>query len=349
MPFVFGAAGLLTGLFYLLLFASIFLLIDLLYADLIVRTPGIHRFVGYSKLYLGNKGFWAAIFIGLVQLIFVLTIYLILAPSFSKLFIADNSIVHLLIFWLLGSIAILLNTKRIALAEFLITGGIIFIILLTFIWGLPAFIQQGNNWSFDLSKFLVVGPILFALAGRVAVPEVVSYFRETKTPLGFLKKSLIVGTFLPAIVYFLFVLGIIGLSPVVAEDAVSGLVSQVPFAILAAIGVLGLLSLISSYIVIGLDACRIFQYDLALPGWLSKGLIIFVPPILYFLGFQNFIALVTFLGGVFIPLETIFVLFMWSKANKKLGTPPVLVGKIIQKLIPILLLIFFIVLIYVII
>lgn len=347
LPFVFTKGGLLTGLFYLLLFAVVFILVDLIYADLIIRTPGDHRFVGYSKIYLGKGGFWAAILMGLIQALFVLTIYLILAPSFFKLFIPENTILHLLIFWFLGSAAILLNIKKIALAEFLITIGIILIILFTFVLGAPNFFQREISlFPFDLSNLIVVGPILFALGGRVAVPEIINYFRETKTPLSFLKKSLIVGILGPAVVYFLFVIGILGLSGVVAEDAVSGLIGQVASPVLIAIGVLGLLSLISSYIVIGLNASRIFNYDLAFPNWLSRSLVIFVPPILYFVGFQNFIVLISFLGGVFLPLESIFVLFMWLKANKKSETPPILIGKQVKMIVPVLLLIFFIVLIY---
>ena len=349
LPFIFKTAGLLTGLFYLLLFGLVFILVDLIYADLIVRTPGDHRFVGYSRIYLDKRGFWAAILIGLIQLLFILTTYLVLAPSFSKLLIEGGSIVHLLIFWMIGSIVILLNTRRIAVAEFLITGGIILIIFLTFVWGLPSFIRQPVSWSFNLSEFWVIGPILFALAGRVAVPEVVSYFKETKTPLGFLKKSLILGTFVPVVVYSLFIIGIVGLSLSVTEDAVSGLIGQIPTPILIAIGILGLLSLISSYIVVGLNVSRIFRYDLSLPAWLSTCLVVFIPPVLYFLGFQNFITLVSYLGGIFIPLESIFILFMWLKANRKLGTPPIMVGNAIKMSIPVLLFVFFIVLIYVII
>lgn len=348
LPFVFNAAGLLTGFFYLAFLALIYIMVDLLYADVIVRTPGEHRFVGYSKIYLGSTGFWAAIFIGLFQAFFVLTVYLILAPSFSRLFIENNAIIHLLAFWLLGSIAILLNIKRVASIEFLITAGIIFIIFLTFILGAPGFIQRSINWQFDLSNLILVGPILFALAGRVALPEMMSYFKESKIPLGFFRKAVIWGMVVPALVYLLFVVGILGLSFPVAEDAVSGLVGQVSMPVLAAIGILGLLSLISSYIIIGFDTARILKYDLFVPDWLSKGLVVFVPPALYFLGFKSFIGMVTFLGGVFIPLGSIFVLLMWLKAKKKLAVPPVLVGKFIPKSIPILFLIFFIVLIYVI-
>lgn len=348
LPFVFNAAGILTGLFYLAVFGLVYILIYFFYGDLILRTPGEHRFVGYAKLYLGNSGFWAAIFIGLVQLLFVLTIYLVLAPSFSKLFISDGYLYHLLAFWLIGSIAILFDIKRIAALEFLITLGIIGIILFVFGLGFKNIFYV--NWgNFDLSQvrdFALVGPVLFSLSGSLAVPEVISYFRESKTPLVYLKKSLVLGSFLPALVYAGFVIGILGLSAIPSEDAVSGLIDKVPAAVLVLMGILGFLSLISSYIVIGLNSRRIFEYDLGLPGLVSRGLVIIIPLILYFSGFQSFIGLVDFIGSVFLPLESIFIIFMWLQANKKSEMPAMLVGKPAIASIPVLLLIFVTALIY---
>ena len=347
LPFIFKEAGLSTSFFYLAIFSLVYLFIYFFYGDLIIRTPGEHRFVGYAKMYLGVSGFWAAILIGLIQLFFVLTIYLVLAPSFSRLFIADGHFYHLLVFWLLGSIAILFDTKRVAFLEFLIIGGIIAIIALIFGLGLDGFLTKEIFWDdINLSKFLVVGPILFALSGAIAVPEVVSYFRETNTPISFLKNSLSLGAILPAIIYAGFIAGVLGLSESVTEDAVSGLAARLPIWLLALVGVLGFLSLISSYIVIGLNARRILEYDLSLPGFVSRLLVIFIPVGLYLVGFQSFIGLVSFVGLIFLPLESIFIIFMWLKANKKLATPPILVGRIVKNSVLLLLLVFIMTFIY---
>jgi len=348
LPFVFKEAGLMTSLFYLGIFGLTFIFIYFLYADLILRTSGDHRFVGYAKLYLGDGGFWAALLIGLVQLFFVLTIYLILAPSFSKLFISDGYLYHLLGFWLIGSIAILFDTRRVALTEFLIVGGMVAIIVLIFGFGSQN-IFSINLGDVDISKFLVAGPILFALSGSLAVPEVVSYFRESKIPLSYLKQSLVLGGFLPIIAYIMLVLGIWGSSPVVSEDAVSGLIGQVPMSVLSLMGILGFLSLISSYIVVGLNTRRILEYDLNFSKWLSRILVIVMPLALYFAGLKSFIDLVSFIGLIFMPIESIFIIFMWLGANKKSEMPSMLVGRAVRSGIPILLLLFISVIIYVII
>ena len=65
LPFIFESVGLATGFFYLAFFAAALILVYLVYADLVVRTPGKHRFVGYARIYFGDLGFWFAIFTGL--------------------------------------------------------------------------------------------------------------------------------------------------------------------------------------------------------------------------------------------------------------------------------------------
>jgi len=347
LPFVFVNTGLLTSFFYLAVFSSVFICIYFLYADVIVRTSEEHRFVGYSRLYLGKSGFWASLFIGLFQLFFVLAIYLILAPSFFELIFYDNTILYLIIFWLMGSVAIIFNIKRVAILEFLMTFGILAVMAFILAFGIAGFVNSPIEWgNIDVSKFLAVGPILFALSGTLAVPELISYFRESNIPISFVKKSLTVGAIIPAVAYGAFVVGILGLSKFVSEDAVSGLVGGVPAYFLVLIGILGFLSLISSYIIIGVNAKKILQYDLYLPKWLSAMLVIFVPIALYFLGFRDFIKSVSFVGSVFLPLESIFIIFMWINANKKSANPSIFVGRFLKMAIPVLLLVFFISLIY---
>ena len=81
LPYAFAKAGILSGLFYLLFFSLVVILIHLMYADIIVRTSENHRFLGYAKIYFGRVGFWLAFLISVIGAIFALTIYLILSVS----------------------------------------------------------------------------------------------------------------------------------------------------------------------------------------------------------------------------------------------------------------------------
>ena len=326
LPFVFEKAGIMTGLFYLGFFSVCFVFIHLMYADLILKTEGgrnFHRFPGYAKIYLGNWGFWLAILTTIIGMLFVLTVYLILSVSFINLIypvrdfvgVSDNS--KLLFFWLLGSAAIFLGIRRLAFSEFLITGGIIGIILIIFGYGLGHFGKIISVPAFNFQNiFLPYGAVLFSLAGRVAIPAIVSYFQKIKQPLVEIKKPIILGSLLPSLIYLLFVFGIWGLSEVVSEDAISGLVGQIPQGVLTLVGIFGLISLWSSYIVIGLDVKNALKYDLKFPKILAGLTVIVSPPLFYFWGFQSFLTLVSMVGGVFIAFEGIFIALMWLRASK---------------------------------
>ncbi len=85
LPFIFKEIGLAAGIFYLAFFTLIFIGLYFIFADLILRTPGNHRYIGYAKIYLGNWGFFSSLFVGLIQLFLVLTIYLVLSGSYSNL------------------------------------------------------------------------------------------------------------------------------------------------------------------------------------------------------------------------------------------------------------------------
>jgi len=317
LPFAFLKSGLIAGFSFLFLFALLYALIYFIYSDIILKTEGDHRFIGYAQIYLGKTGFWTAFLTSLVQLFFVLTIYLILAPSFTKIFIGGNSLNHLLFFWIVGSLVILLNVRKIALFEFIIVAGMFLIILIVFLFGgFKIDINFLKNITFGSNAFFAIGPILFALSGTLAVPEAISYFKESGVSLGFLKKSLALGSFFSALAYAGFVIGILGLSRFISDDAISGLIGSVPDWFMIILGILGFLSLISSYIVVGLNVRKILERDFNFSGFLAVIFVVFAPLILYFLGFQNFIDAVSFMGSVFAPIEIFLLLLIWLKLKK---------------------------------
>jgi len=343
LPFVFKSAGFSISLIYLLAAATASILIYLMYADIILRTEGDHRFVGYARIYLGRSAFWPSILITIVEMIFVMTIYLILSMSFIGLLTEiGTGLEKLLVFWFLGSVAVFFTLKRIALLEFLITGGIIAIIGVIFALGLPNITNISlSDFSFVSGNLLFpLSLILFALAGRVAIPTLIKYSRNN------IKKSIITGVLVPVIVYVLFIFGILALSGQVSEDAITGLVGVVPVWVLWLIGVLGILSLLSSYITVGVDVRRSLALDLRMPRWLRFLIIVGGPLGVYFAGFTSFIGLVSFVGGVFLALEAFFIIFMWLRANKIATQPPVLLKKVTPLTLSFLFVIFGTVLFY---
>lgn len=319
LPYVFFKSGLVFGLFYLFFFSAVFTLMHLMYADIIARTTENRRFAGYAGIYLGRFGFWLTAVITILGGIFALTIYLILSASFINLVLplAIPAFYKILIFWLFGSAAIFWGINKLTASEFLILLGSLAIVLTLFFFGLKDFNAAlleipFFNFSYVLAP---LGAVFFSMGGRVAVPAVLGYFRNNGKKITDAKKPIIFGSFLPAFVYTLFILGVLGLSKTVSEDSVSGIAGQAPLFIILILGLLGIVSLFSTYIVIGRDIKKSLEHDFKFPKIISGLAVAVTPLILYFMGLRNFMELVGFAGGIFVGLDNIILILIWRKAS----------------------------------
>lgn len=318
LPFVFEKAGILTGAMYLIIFGLVFSIIHLMYADIIAKTAGDHFFSGYAKIYLGNFGFWMTIISSIFGLFLTLVAYLALSASFFQIIFPSGfynfNLFGILVFWLLGSMAIFLEIRKMSFLELFITSGVIFISVLVFIFGIGNFekVLAMPVFSFN-NLFFPYGVILFSFAGRVAIPAVINYFKKTNQPVSEAGKSVILGTLIPAIVYILFVFGVLGLSGVVSENAISGLVGSTSFFVLALIGVFALVSLWDSYFIVGMDVRNSLICDLKFPKFIAGIMVVCLPLFFYFYGLKSFLGLATIIGGVFIAFEGAVISLMWLK------------------------------------
>ena len=322
LPFVFYTAGFAAGFFVLAVGACVLTGIHLMYAEVILNTRGEHRFVGYTRIYLGESAARFAMLMMIITELFVLAIYMILAKDFFGLLLpAGYSWLAFVLFWTFGSLFIFIRDSRLALTEFLITGGMIAIIAIIFLIGFPkvqlSFLPLFNS---DISSwFLPFGPVLFALFGTVAVPSVVRYLQKIYPTNGRLvrtaRMAIVLGTFVSASAYALFVLGSLGLSSAPSEDAVSGFIGSVHPLVLFGVGILGILSLWSSYIIVGLDVRNIILYDLAFSRVGAAGIVVLSPLIVYVASSQDFIGLISFVGGVFLAVEGLFLIFIWKRCG----------------------------------
>ena len=326
LPYVFKSAGILTGFFYLALATIVYICVYRMYATVIEKTPGDHRFVGYARIYLGKWTSFLTVLMAIVEMLLVLTIYLILSQSFGNL--VSNfgyGTETLIIFWLIGSAWIFLGVRRIAISELAITAGFTVIILIVLWLGLPNLVGNFSGVPLlpsRLTWFLPFAAILFSLSGRQAIPEM---FRLA--PAAKIKKLIVWGTVAPAVIYGLFVISILAISPSTSPDSVIGLIGHAPNWILIAIGAIGVLTILSSYSTIGLDIYETLELDLKIPHWLRMGIVIFIPLLLYFAGLNSFIGLISLVGGVFLALEGILIIWIWLKAtNRRISLPVALLA-----------------------
>ena len=315
LPYVFREAGIVAGLFYLVIFAGVFIAIHRMYAQIVVETKGEHRLVGYAKIYLGQWGFWVSLLTSGIGFLLILTAYLALASDFlGFIFPGLPGAVGLYIFWFVSSFAVLLSLRRLAKLEFVATVAIGAIIFTLFIAGL----LRGGEVSAPLfnSKFVLVpyGVVLFSLSGRAAISSLYAYYKRRKLDVSKIYGAVTWGTIVPVILYIFFVLAIFLLSgSAVSPDALSGLVDSVPRALLMLTGFLGVFVLWTSYFFLGLEVKGVLHLDLGIKSWLATLVVFFAPIALYLSGLSNFIQLIGIAGGIFLAIESVLVVVIYSK------------------------------------
>lgn len=318
LPFVFQKSGLLAGFFYLVVLSLIVYIVHLMYADIIVRAnQPHHRFPGYAGIYLGNTAEKFSTIVVLLATFLTLTAYLILSVSFFNLVTDKIPVFYkLLIFWAVATATIFLKIGKAALMEFFTTGVTLAIIFVVFAAGLFGILKGAPNLPFfnpDFA-FLPFGSVLFSLLGLTAIQPLVVYFKEKNLPLEKIRRVILWGTLLPAIFYFLFAVGIIGLSKNVSSDAVSGLVGNVKPIFLLLLGVFGVVSLLDSYSTVAYDVKKNLHYEWKFSKPLATLAVIFLPPVFYFLGVQDFLKSTSIIGSVLFSIWGILTILIWRKA-----------------------------------
>lgn len=316
LPYVFRTVGVFNGLIYLAVFSVVYFFIHLMYAQIIERHRHEHQFFYYAQEYLPRWLSGIASYAILGELILALTVYLILAPVFGTLiFNGIDPLVLMIVFWIFSSLFIFAKLSVISWSEFLGIIGVAGIIGIVLFYG--GFL--GNAFETDFIKppawqtfFLPFGPLLFSLAGRPAIPKVVEEYTKARQVFS-LSRAIAFGTFIPAIIYAIFVFAVLRLAPDVSSQTIDSL-SFLPPVLLVLIGVMGIITLWTSYFILGINVRDILTVDLKVRKIVSTMIVFFLPIILYFLGFQQFLEVVSLSGGVFLGLEGIFVVMMWRKA-----------------------------------
>lgn len=319
LPYLFYRVGIVFGVLYLVLFSGVYIVFYFMYSELLLKENEPHDFFALARKYLSKITSRLASFFIIGELLFALVVYLILAETFLDFGFGIKGIFPVLLFWMCSSIFMFIRLHWLGIIEVLSTLSIIAVVIFIFFIGGTtmynsdfSLFPQTLDWKLLLLPF---GPLLFSFSGRPAVSKVVEEYRKSKgegNPFS-IKKSLIWGTIVPAVIYLFFVLSVFRLGGVVSPDTFSGLTFLSPL-VSALLGILGLVALWDSYFVIGMNIKDILTLDARLPQWIGAGISLFLPLILYMLGFKDFLLVLGLVGGIFIALEGIFVTRMWQRA-----------------------------------
>lgn len=324
LPYITAKVGILVMLGYFALLGVLAIVIHLIYGELSLQTPDFKRLPGFAKLYLGGVGEKIALFSVIISLLGALLAYLIVGSEFlegllSPLFGGGNA-AYALLYFAIGAVLIFFGMKIIAHVEFWGLALFFLILFIIFFQGkdfininnlISHFTVQGSGLKM---LFLPYGPVLFSLWGLPLIPDIEEMVRGKKH---LFKRIILVSVVISIVVYLFFVFMVLGITGSNTTDsALSGLGGLGNNIALFGF-IFGLLTTFTSFITVGLTLKKVLHYDLKIAEKLSWAVVCFVPLILFFLGINKFISVISFIGGVMLGIDGILILLMYNKVKGK--------------------------------
>ncbi|MEK7659135.1 MAG: aromatic amino acid transport family protein [Patescibacteria group bacterium] len=319
IPFSFAKAGFLAGFLFLVFVGAVSLIINLIFGEVVLRTKELHQFTGYTKIYLGQGVKKMAAFAWFAGIYGALLAYIIISGSFLfNIFVSwfyTAPAFYSTLFFIFVSLAVLAGLRAVAWFEFFMVAFFTVIVFLIFIFGIPK-IDLSNLAMLSTSEFwfLPYGILLFAYAGFSAIPLQRELLKDHP---GILKKSILWGSLIPALLYFVFTLAVVGISgETTSPDVVSGLAEFLDYRIIFLISFFGLLTITTSFMALASVLIETFRLDYGFKKFKAWALAVFIPFILFWFGVRNFIEVISLAGSVAIGIEGVVLVFMYKAAKK---------------------------------
>lgn len=317
IPYVMSQSGIWMFALFLIIVSLLVLLVNLLYAEVVVSTSKSERFLGYVEQFFGARmkhifgwititGFWGTFLA-----------YLLILGQFAKTvfgsFIPLSEISFSLIFFILTFIAVRRGSKTLERMDVIMLGVVAVLFLVLF--GLGA--DHVSNIIFGpqsvVGYFLPYGTIMFALWGAGVIPEVVNQLRGHRQQI---KKLLIYGTMIPVVVELVFALFVVSISGnATSREAFLGLAPFLGKGIVVLGSFIGLVTVMLAYNNLAWVARNILMFDLKQPKLLAIAGSVLPSVVLLLLGVHNFTLLISINGAVFLALEGLMIFSLYNKSR----------------------------------
>lgn len=347
VPYVISKVGLIPGFFYLILIGLVNVAIFLAYGEVVLRTKEEHQLSGHAEKYLNRTGKNLAGAVMIFSNLGALLVYLIGIGEFARVIFGKrfsfSSAFYSLIFFVIASLAILVGLRMIVIFEKIMVLVVMSVVAIFCFFGFPK-IDFANLIYVDLKNILLpYGVLLFAYSGVSAVV----YMKAVLEKKRLMKTAIWLGASLAFLIYFFFALAVVGVSGrKTSGEAITGLIGHLGGSIVILGALLGIMTMGTSFLTLGLTNKDIFTKDYHLPPLLAWALTCLVPLIIFLLRLVDFITVIGIIGSVAGGLNGILVLIIHRAAKKRGDVKPAYVFRMSKFLYYPLILVFVLGMIY---
>jgi len=323
IPFVVAKAGFMTGLFMIVLIGIVMMVVNLYIGEVNLRTKLNHQLTGLARIYLGKAGWYFMLFSVLFGLYGALIAYTVEQGNFLMAllsqFFGGNQIIYSIIFFVLFGILVFIGLNCIKKSEVFMVFLIMIILAIITLFALPH-VEPGNLTGFKFSNLIIpFGVVLFAYLGTASIPEVRAELKHSKDKI---KKSIILGSSIPIVIYALFALLIVGVTGIATtESAMIGLHGFLGYKAVVFGLIFGILTMATSFLAVGLALKEMYMLDFHLKNKAATSLVLIIPLIMaltiILLGINNaFYSVLNITGALAGGVGIILIVLMHWKAKE---------------------------------
>lgn len=325
IPFAFVQSGFWVGMIYLIVLGFVSITLAMMYAEVTIQIPGRHRMYGYVRKYFGKRwGTFASVVVigatwgGLIAYILVGGdfVYALASPFFG-----GTVFMYQLGFLCVGFLLALRGLAFVARVETYLVALLVLVIL--GIAGRGVLDVDILNYYIHpgVDLLLPYGIVLFALGGMNVVPELKDMLGRNSKKL---RSVVPIGYLVIIAIYAIFATVVVGVTGTgTTPEAIVGLSQALGPWVLVAGNVMGLLAVITSFILMSVQMQDMLEFDFGATRVLAWFATVSVPLGIFLLGARDFIQVMNFTGAVFGGCLGILIVMMYLRVRKRLCTTPV--------------------------
>lgn len=315
LPYGASRAGTGAVVLLLALLGAVVTVLHTLFGEIVSVTGTRHRLPGYAELYLGQWGKRVAGLSAFVGYFGGLLVYLLFGGAFLGTILPQAIPAATIIFWLVFTILILIPFRTSSLFD-AAASWLLVVMLVVFAAFAARGISVGNFYPLAVPRLApwiaAYGIVMFSLVGLAAIPEVamLELLRRRRN----LFAVLIAGTAIPAMLYALFTIAVVGArGTAVTANALLDLVPVLPDWTRMLVPVAGVLAIGTSYFTFGTYVKNVLASDFAVPKPLASSVVAAMPIALWLAGFRDIPRIIGFLGGVWISVDVALISLIYER------------------------------------
>ncbi|MFA6536933.1 MAG: aromatic amino acid transport family protein [Patescibacteria group bacterium] len=320
LPYAVAQVGFVWGGFLIIILGFVAMTLNLLFAEIILRTRSRHQLSGYVGQYLGKYAYLIMAIANILGSYVAMSTYIIGEGKVLQALLGGSEKFYSLLYFAVVAFILFIGLKLIKVFELFLVFAFLIVIAVVIGLSSPHLILENLPYFEPSQMILPFGVILFAFSGVSSVVHVREILRGREEKI---KPAIITASVIPILLYFFFTLVVVGLlGRGTTEVATIGLGEKlgsfmILFGNLFAFFVMG-----TSFLAVGLSVKELFRLDFKISANWAWLLTVGVPLLIFLSGVKNFVWLMGLSGGLSVTLTGIMVVLSYFKAKKEFTREP---------------------------